>query len=152
MRKSLLFLACGGLAAVLSTGCSGPEKKLGRGLNNMTEFARGGELHRSVEQTYLWEGGDLAYTKGMIRGFNRSMTRTLVGMFEVLTFPFPGYEPYLRPGNSIYPDMSVNPVYPTASTPYFVSDPSWSPDANMGFGHGDIAPMIPGSKFRIFDY
>src|SRR5712664_1170605 len=68
-------------------GCAGPEQKLGRGINNLTEFARGGEIRRSMEQTALWDGTDAAYTTGFIRGFNRSVVRTAVGFVEVITFP-----------------------------------------------------------------
>src|ERR1043165_2683537 len=70
-------------------GCAGPARKLGRGLNNLTELVRGGEIHRSMEQTALWDGADDAYTTGFFRGFSRSMTRTAIGAYEVVTFPFP---------------------------------------------------------------
>lgn len=134
-------------AAFMLTGCAGPERKFGRGLNNVTEFARMGEIRRSMEQTALWDGTDQAYTTGFFRGFNRSLVRTGVGIYEILTFPIPDvkdtYDPIFLP---------ENPVYPDASRPNFVSDPSWSADSALGFGGGDVAPHIPGSKFRIFDY
>ena len=34
--------------AVVLAGCAGPERKLGRGINNMLEFTRGGEIRRST--------------------------------------------------------------------------------------------------------
>ena len=34
----------------------------------------------------------------------------------------------------------------------FISDPSWAPDSYLGFSGGDVAPHMPGSRFRIFDY
>ena len=37
-------------AALLITGCAGPERKFSRGLNNVTEFARMGEIRRSMGQ------------------------------------------------------------------------------------------------------
>ncbi len=89
MRISKLLALVG--LAFLAAGCAGPEKKLGRGLLNVTEFARGGEIRRSMEQTYLWENSDSAYTTGFIRGFNRSVARTAIGIYEVVTFPFPSY-------------------------------------------------------------
>lgn len=130
-------------AALVLTGCAGPERKFGRGMNNVTEFARLGELRRSMEQTALWDGNDQAYTTGLMRGINRSLVRTGVGLYEIVTFPFPSYEPVFLP---------EHPVYPDAYRPNFVSDPSWGPDSHLGFAGGDIAPHVPGSRFAIFDY
>ena len=152
MRISIPLLGSLAVAALFSAGCAGPEQKLGRGLNNLTEFARLGEIRRSMEESSLWDNSEVAYTTGFFRGFDRSFARTVVGAFEVLTFPFPGYEPYLRPGNELFPDMAVNPVYPESYRPHFIADPSFGPDAEVGFSGGDIAPFAPGSRFRIFDY
>lgn len=137
---------------MFATGCAGPEQKLGRGMNNLTEVFRLGEIRRSMEDSALWEGSDAAYTRGFLKGFNRTMARTVVGAFEVLTFPFPGYEPYLKPGNEFFPDITVDPVYPDSYKPHMLADPAFSPDANLGFSGGDVAPFAPGSRFRIFDY
>ena len=48
--------------------------------------------------------------------------------------------------------LPEQPVYPDASRPGFISDPSWSPDTNLGFSGGSVFPFSPGSKFQIFDY
>lgn len=128
---------------LLATGCAGPEQKLGRGINNMTEFARMGEVRRSIEQTAVWDSTDKAYTTGFIHGMNRSFARTAVGLYEVISFPFPPYEPVFLPSD---------PVYPDSYTPAFIADPTVGPDAMLGFSGGDVAPMVPGSRFRIFDY
>ena len=56
MRRALLG-GSGLIIAVLLVGCAGPERKFGRGVMNVTEFARMGELRRSIEQTYLWVAG-----------------------------------------------------------------------------------------------
>src|SRR3954470_10177281 len=110
--RIVTYLALVG-AVILSSGCAGPERKLGRGMMNMTEFVRGGEMRRSMEQTALWENTDSTYTTGFIRGFNRSIVRTGIGIYEVLTFPIPGYDPMLTSTNRIYPDYSVrNKTYP----------------------------------------
>jgi putative exosortase-associated protein (TIGR04073 family) len=130
-------------AAVVLTGCAGPERKFSRGLGNVTEFARLGEFRRSIEQTALWDGTEQAYTLGVMRGINRSLVRTGVGLYEIVTFPIPDYDPVFLP---------EHPVYPDANRPNFISDPSWGPDSHLGFSGGDIAPGIPGSRFRIFDY
>jgi len=145
-------MAAGCVALALACGCSGPEKKLGRGINNVTEFARMGEIRRSVEQTALWDGPEVGYTKGFIHGFNRSVVRTAVGVYEVVTFPLPSYDPVLKPGNTLIPDMTVNPVYPDSDRPRQIADPVFGPDAATGFSGGDVVPFIPGSRFRIFDY
>ncbi len=156
-----------GLAGLLAAGCAGPEKKLGRGLLNVTEFARMGEIRRSVEQTAIWEGTDTAYTTGFIRGFNRSLLRTALGAFEVATFPIPTptYDAVFTSTNHVYPDPSIKtrsypfgglvlsefPVYPDSYKPGLVDDSTFATDTSLGFSGGDVAPMIPGSRFKIFD-
>ena len=146
MRKSISLLAVAALLTLLATGCANTEAKFGRGLRNITELARGGEIRRSMEQTALIDGPDMAYTTGFIRGFNKSLVRTGVGVYEVLTAPFPPYDP-------VFADyMTVNPVYPDSYQPRLIADPTFGPDAALGFSGGDVAPMIPGSRFRVFDY
>ena len=143
MRK-LISSAVATLAiGIFATGCAGPQEKFGRGMNNVTEFARMGEIRRSMEQTAIWEGADKAYTTGMMRGLNRSLARTGVGLYELVSFPFPPYDPIFLPSQ---------PVYPDSYTPNLIADPTFGPDASLGFSGGDIAPMVPGSRFRVFDY
>jgi putative exosortase-associated protein (TIGR04073 family) len=162
MRSSLFVLA---IALVLISGCAGPEKKLGRGINNVTELVRGGEMRRSMEQTALWDGTDMAYTTGFLRGLNRSITRTAIGAYEVITFPIPPYDPLLTSTNRLYPDFSVrntkspwggmvlpeHPVYPANYTPSLMSDSMFATDTSLGFSGGDVFPFVQGSRFRIFD-
>jgi len=125
-----------------------------------------GELRRSYEQTALWDGPAQAGTTGMIRGVNRTIARTAIGAYEVLTFPFPSYDPLFTEGHAgIYPDPSVrnlkdtfggmtlaeDPVYPDSYGPGFPSGSILATDTSLGFSGGDAAPMSPGSRFRIFD-
>lgn len=152
MRGTLWFAVPLLVTALMSVGCKGPERKLGRGLTNMTEFARLGEIRRSVEQKALWDGPEEAYTTGFIHGINRSIVRTLVGVYEVVTFPIPSYDPWLKPGNRLLPDASVGPAYPDSHRPNLISDGVFETDTNLGFSGGDTAPFVPGSRFRIFDY
>ena len=161
IAKTLALVA----AVALTAGCAGPEKKLGRGLMNVTEFARMGEIRRSMEQTHLWENTDSAYTTGLIRGVHRSLARTAIGVYEIATFPFPGYGPIGASKDPIYPDASMRnrtspfggmslseyPAYPDSYKPGIVSDSIFSTDTSLGFSGGDVAPFIPGSRFRIFD-
>jgi putative exosortase-associated protein (TIGR04073 family) len=145
MRKLISCAMATVAFGLLATGCAGPEQKLGRGINNVTEFARLGEVRRSMEQTAIWEGTDKAYTTGFIRGMNRSFARTGVGLFEILTFPFPTptYDPLFLPSQ---------PVYPDSYRPALIADPTFGADAALGFSGGDIAPFVPGSRFRVYDY
>ncbi len=163
MRISFL-LALAGLT-VLVTGCAGPEKKLGRGLLNTTEIFRLGEIRRSMEQTALWESTDTVPTTGFLRGLNRTIVRTGIGLYEVVTFPIPSYEPHKVSANRTYPDanlrnktypwggmtLSEYPAYPDSYRPGLLSDSIFATDTSLGFSGGDVAPMIPGSRFRIFD-
>ncbi len=144
ISSALISLVSVGLFAA---GCVGPERKFGRGINNMMEFGRGGEMRRSIEQTAVLDSPDLAFTSGMLHGFNRSLIRTFAGIYEVATFPIPNhasgdYGPIFHP---------ENPVYPESYRPNWLADQILSPDTALDFGGGDIAPWIPGSRFHIFD-
>ncbi len=140
MRKSYsLFFA--GIALVF-VGCAGPEQKLGRGINNVMEFPRGGEIRRSMEQTAIFRSPNEGYTTGFIHGFNRSLARTFVGAYEIVTAPFPPYDPVVFP---------VDPVFPDSYKPNLRADSTYAVDTNLGFSGGDVAPNFPGSRFHIFD-
>jgi len=155
---------------ILVAGCAGPERKLGRGLANATEFARGGEISRSVEQTTLWEGGQKGTTVGFIRGFNRSMARTLIGVAEVATFyaPFPNkgewnYDPIFTPDGPLYPDYSVAtytdpwggmrlPETPGTPTSYRTAWPATGAldtDGELGITGGAVLPIYPFGGFQM---
>ena len=145
MRKTFPFLATLVMAGALVSGCANAEKKLGRGMSNMTEFVRLGEMRRSVEQTALFDQPGGHYATGFIRGLTKSLARTGVGVYEVVTAPFPPYDPVF----TSY--LSPNPVYPDAYRPDIIDDSLFATDTNMGFSGGDIAPFIPGSRFKVFD-
>jgi putative exosortase-associated protein (TIGR04073 family) len=145
MRKTLSLLALTALSALFTTGCANTEQKFGRGLNNTFEIVRWGEVRRSVEQTALFDSPETGYTTGFFRGLNRTLARTGIGVYEMVTAPLPPYGPvatrYLTP----------NPVYPDNFTPELVEDSMFATDTDIGFSGGDVAPMIPGSRYRIFD-
>ena len=145
MRKPFAASAFVLLVGFLAAGCAGPEKKLGRGMRNFYEVVRGSEMRRTMEQTALFDSPEEAYTTGFIKGFNRRMARTGIGLYEIVTAPFPPYGPvctnYLTP----------NPVYPDSYKPGLIASPTYATDTALGFSGGDVAPMIPGSRFRIFD-
>lgn len=145
MRKTLPLLASLSLVAVLGIGCAGTEQKMGRGFSNMYEIVRGGEMQRSIEQTTLFDGPDAGMTLGFVRGVDRTIARTGIGLYEVITAPIPPYDPictrYLSP----------NPVYSDSYRPGHVADSIFATDHSDGFSGGDVAPFIPGSRFRVFD-
>ena len=91
MRNALPFLAVIALAAVSGSGCAGPEEKLGRGLSNTFEVVRWGDLRQSTEQSQIFGG---SWATGFVSGFDRSITRTGLGIYEVVTFP----KKIIRPG------------------------------------------------------
>jgi putative exosortase-associated protein (TIGR04073 family) len=144
MRKIIfpMFVVC---AALFAAGCANPEQKLGRGISNTYEVVRLGEMRRTIEQTALFDSPGEGYTTGVIRGFDRSMARTGIGLYEIVTFPFPPYHPVA----TNY--LSVNPVFPSSYAPKIISDPLFRTDTYSGFSGGDIAPFVPGSRFSIFD-
>ena len=142
MRISTIAV-CVLAAAFLSTGCAGPERKLGRGLTNFTEATRLGELRHSMEQSAIWDSPEEGMSYGLISGVSKTIKRTAVGAYEVVTFPIPSYDPIIEPEWGQYPDNFK---------PNLVSDTTFSPDASLGFSGGDVAPFLPGSRFKIFDY
>ncbi|MBI3880366.1 MAG: exosortase system-associated protein, TIGR04073 family [Verrucomicrobia bacterium] len=116
-------------------------------MSNLGEFTRMGEINRSIEKSSLFDSPELGYTTGFVKGVNNSICRTLVGAFEIVTFPIPNhkfndYGPILKPDG---------PRYPDSYKPGLFSDSVLSTDYQIGFSGGDIAPMVPGSKFRIFE-
>ncbi len=128
---------------MLLSGCVGGERKLGRGLTNLTEPLRMGELRRAMEQDAIWKSPEEGISTGLIHGLSNTAKRTLVGVFEVATFPLPSYEPVLEPEFGQYPDNY---------RPNLLSDSAFATDGALGFSGGDIAPFLPGSRFRVFDY
>lgn len=136
----------------------------------MTEFARMGEISRSMEQTTLWEGTEKGMTTGFIRGFNRSVARTLIGAAEIATFyaPWPKngdwtYDACYTPDGPLYPDYSVAtytepwggmrlPESPGAPDSYKVQYPATTgmdTDGELGITGGSILPFYPFGKFYI---
>jgi putative exosortase-associated protein (TIGR04073 family) len=145
MRKTLPLLAAVAMMGALATGCANTEKKFGRGMSNLVEPLRLGELRRSMEQTALFDGPDSSYGVGFIRGINRTLARTGLGAYEMVTAPIPPYDPICTDY------LSPTPVYPDSYTPNLVEDSTYATDTNLGFSGGDVMPFSPGSRFRIFD-
>jgi putative exosortase-associated protein (TIGR04073 family) len=144
MRKTIFPLLAVALALFVA-GCANPEQKLGRGVSNTFEIVRLGDMRREIEQESVLDSPSQGYTTGVIRGFDKSIARTGIGIYEVITFPFPPYHPiathYLTPG----------PVYPDNYTPGLIDDPLFETDTYSGFSGGDVAPFVPGSRFSVFN-
>jgi putative exosortase-associated protein (TIGR04073 family) len=152
-NKALCFLSLIAVAGLVA-GCVGPEQKFSRGLNNTMEFARMGEIRRSMEQAAIFETpGHGGITDGLFHGIDRSFARTGAGLYEMLTFPIPNdfhgsYDPVFYTHGVLH---SPDPVYPDSYKPDWIADGMLSPDTSLGFAGGDIAPFLPGSRFRVFD-
>lgn len=147
--KTLPLLSALALSGILVSGCANyranVENKMGRGMANGAEIFRGGEFRRSVEQTALFEGPDAGYTTGAVRGVDRTLARTGIGLYEMITAPFPPYDPvctdYIAPGT----------VYPDSYAPGIAADSTFATDSQTGFSGGDVLPIVPGSRFSIFN-
>src|SRR4051794_177941 len=143
MRNSFLNLSALAAVATLATGCANVEQKFGRGLANTKEIVRGGEFRRTVEQSALFNSPEYTYTTGAIQGFNRTLARTGIGIYEVLTAPFPPYGPVAT--RHFAPD----PVYPDNFRPDIMADSMFESDTHIGFSGGSILPGVPGNRFSV---
>ncbi|HTV40840.1 MAG TPA: exosortase system-associated protein, TIGR04073 family [Candidatus Sulfotelmatobacter sp.] len=144
MRKVLPLLGLLVIAATFTSGCAGPEEKLGRGIRNTCDIVRLSGLRRSMEQTTVWNSPAEGVTTGVVKGVNLTLARTGVGLYEIVTFPFPPYHPvctkYLSP-EPTYPDnylvaLPANPLYETTQ--------------QIGFSGGTLFGFVPGSQFQVF--
>jgi putative exosortase-associated protein (TIGR04073 family) len=146
MRNALTFLSVVAVTAAFTSGCAGPETKLGRGVSNFSEIVRGGEWRRSVEQAAVFDSPEAGRTVGFVTGFDRSLARTGLGLYEIVTFPIPPYHPiwtsYLSP----------NPAYPDCYQPGLPNHPLYDTDTYVGISGGDIAPLVPNSRFKVIDF
>src|SRR5215813_10816662 len=131
MRKTLSLLAVLGMAGALLSGCAGyqakVENKFGRGMNNTFDIVRGGEFRRTLEQTALFDSPDVAYSTGFVRGVNRTLSRTGIGVYEMVTAPLPPYHPIFTS------HFAPTPVYPDNFKPDLIADPMFETDTYIGY-------------------
>ncbi len=114
-------------------------------MSNTFEIVRAGEFRRTMEQTALFDSPDTAYTTGFVRGINRTLARTGIGVYEMITAPFPPYDP-------VFTDhFAPAPVYPDNYQPNLMADSMFDTDTFIGFSGGDVLPIVPGSRFKIFE-
>jgi putative exosortase-associated protein (TIGR04073 family) len=146
MRNALALLALLAAAATFTSGCAGPEEKMGRGLSNATEIVRLGDMRSTMEQTSVWDGPDAGATVGVVRGVDRSLERTGLGVVEIITAPFPPYHPIFTKY------IPASPSYPDSYVPGLPDDPTYHTDTYIGFSGGDEVPFVPGSRFDVYDH
>jgi putative exosortase-associated protein (TIGR04073 family) len=146
MRNALTLLALLSAVAALSSGCAGSEEKMGRGIENTTEIVRLGDMRQTVEQTTIWQGPGAGATVGVIKGFDRSLERTGLGVVEIVTAPFPPYHPIFTKY------IPVEPGYPDSYKPGLPDDPTFHTDTYIGFSGGEEADLVPGSRFDVLDH
>jgi hypothetical protein len=160
MRKLIfLFAAVAGVAGL--TGCQGPEQKLSRGFNNTFEVVRWGDTRQSVEQSAVFSSSDYVdYSAGLVHGFDQSLKRIGLGIYETATFLIPNYSfdesrwtygPILTHISQNVDGIPASPQYPDSYHPGLISGSTFDTDTYTGFSGGDVAPFIPGSRFQIFD-
>ena len=77
----------------------GPMRKLGRGMANVAYSIF--ELPIQIVEVRDTDGPVAASTLGVVKGLVGVLERTTVGVYEILTFPFPQptgtYEPMMEP-------------------------------------------------------
>jgi len=146
MRNVITLLALTALGALFTAGCAGPENRLGSGFNNLTEFARLGEMRASVEESAVLEPGG-GYATGLIHGFDQSVYRTVAGAYQVVTFP----------AGDMLTDSSFDKkyvpqgtAYPDSYRPGLIDTTTFQTDTYFGYSGGDEFPYVPGSRFAVF--
>jgi putative exosortase-associated protein (TIGR04073 family) len=113
-------------------------------VSNLTSIVNMGEINRGVEQSAVLGTPGPSYATGFFHGFNKTMARTGMGLYEIVTAPFPPYQPVLT--KYVKPQQG----YPDSYKPGLIDMPLFQTDTYFGFSGGDIAPMIPGSRFAVF--
>ena len=77
----------------------------GKGFNKLTRGATNTvtgwvEIPKRIQETSQTSGALAGFTWGLMRGLGYGFTRTVAGLYEVLSFPFPappGYESVIQP-------------------------------------------------------
>jgi putative exosortase-associated protein (TIGR04073 family) len=80
-------------------------RKFGRGIANITTSAF--EIPKSIQESLYDDGPVAAATYGLFDGIFKFVVRTVVGVFEVVTFPIPipaDYAPIVEPEFLFSPD------------------------------------------------
>ena len=73
------------------------DKALRGACNTVTGWV---EIPKRINETSQISGPGVGFTWGLLRGIGYGFVRTVAGLYELVTFPFPappGYEPVLQP-------------------------------------------------------
>ena len=83
--------------AISTCETGNPLRKLGRGVCNVVTFPF--EIPYQIGRTNRTDGPFAAFTYGAVKGVVMTGLRAVVGVYEVISFPFPlpeGYKPILN--------------------------------------------------------
>ncbi len=109
-----IWLIAGTAHADMQMESGGAVKKLGRGLVNIvTGWV---EVPKRITETAHSQGTAAGLTWGLLRGLGYGLVRTVAGLYEVVTFPFPAppnYTPIIQP-EYVFTQLTLTPV-PSAS-------------------------------------
>jgi putative exosortase-associated protein (TIGR04073 family) len=94
-----LFASAGPALADVGPDAEGAFSKLGRGASNLVlGFI---EIPKNISSTAKTEGALSGATVGLGKGIGHTLKRMAVGVFEIVTFPFPvpndSYGPIVEP-------------------------------------------------------
>jgi putative exosortase-associated protein (TIGR04073 family) len=117
---------------------------MGRGITNTANIITLSEVNRGLEQSAVMGTPGPSYASGFINGVSHTLARTGVGVYEIVTFPFPPYHPVATKY------VSPEPGYPDNYKPGLLDSSTFQTDTYFGFSGGDVAPFVPGSRFAIF--
>ena len=154
MRK-LIFLFAATVAVTGLTGCQGPQQKLSRGLSNTFSVVTLGDLRQSTEESAVFSAPNVNYSSGVVHGVCQTIERTGLGVWETATFFIPNPHDGASSWNYKSPlftnSIPAIPQYPDSYRPGVISGSTFDTDTYTGFSGGDVAPFVPGSRFKIFD-
>ena len=107
----LLLMAAPARAGIIEDTAH-PVRKLGRGLANTLTGVL--EIPLTIQSVDATHGPVAAMSLGLLTGVGAAITRTLIGLAEVVTFPFPlsktGYAPILQPEFLLQPDTGHSSI------------------------------------------
>jgi len=103
----------------------GMSHKIVRGVSNVT--LGWWELPKQVYQTFREDGVAMGLSVGPLKGIGMTLVRTLSGVGEIFTFPFPFpgfYDPYFEPEFAWQKEQKIGSPVPPLSKEGVVSSPT----------------------------
>lgn len=95
------------ISIVNTAYCDDALRKLGRGVCNVVTSPY--EIVYQTSQVNNSDGAFAAFTVGILKGFSMILVRAAVGVYEVVTFPFPvpkEYKPILKDPEFFFEDQN----------------------------------------------